>query len=455
MQTPEPATTPDAMAFAPPRAEFQVSESYRRYVIWLLFAVFVLNFVDRQIMTILIQPIKQEFGFSDTQLGMLGGLAFAVLYSTLGIPIARLADRGNRVNIIAISLFVWSLFTAATGLARTFSHMLLARVAVGVGEAGCTPAAHSIISDYFSRERRAHALSIYAMGIYGGIFLGFIVGGFVAQHYGWRAAFYVVGLPGVLVALLLRLTLREPPRGYSDASRLLGDPPPTGAIVHKLWSTGSLRHGIIASSLHAFVGYGIASFYPAFLVRSQGMSVAEVGVWLALATALGGFVGTYYGGALADKLSTRHDDQRYLMWVPAWSTIASVPVGLLVYVLPQKYGVLAAMVVAIALGAMYLGPAAAVTQSLVGVRERAMTAALSLFVINLIGLGLGPLLTGVLSDVFRARIEAGGTETVLATSEGLRWSLIVMNTVSLWSALHYLIAARSVRADLERESARG
>ena len=181
-------------------AAFSITEGYRWYVVWLLFAVYVLNFVDRQILTILMEPIRKEFNFSDTQLGLLGGLAFAVLYSTLGIPIARLADRKNRVKIISISLFVWSFFTVLTGRAQSFMQLLFARVAVGVGEAGCTPPAYSIISDYFEKKRRTTAISIYTMGIYGGVFVGYLVGSLVAQEYGWRTAFYVVGAPGILLA---------------------------------------------------------------------------------------------------------------------------------------------------------------------------------------------------------------------------------------------------------------
>jgi MFS family permease len=435
-----------------PVGAFHATESYKRYVIWLLFAVYVLNFVDRQIMTILIQPIKQEFGFSDTQLGLLGGLAFALLYSTLGIPIARKADTGHRVSIISISLVVWSLFTALTGMAQSFTQLLLSRVAVGVGEAGCTPAAHSLISDYFARDKRSRALSIYTMGIYGGVFLGFIVGGLIASRYGWRPAFYVVGLPGVLVAILLRLTLREPPRGYADGARVTAEPLPLGEVIHSIWKTNSLRHGIFATALHAFVGYGIASFYPAFMMRTFGMSVAEVGFWLAMVTAFGGLAGAYLGGYISDKLARRDNDARHHLWVPGWSTLASVPIGLLVYYLPNKAGMLSAMVVSLALGAMYLGPASAVTQSLVGVRERAVAAAVALLVINLVGLGLGPLLTGVLSDVFHSKFVKGGMGDTQATAEGLRWALMCMGVVNVWSAVHYWIAAKSLREDLARVS---
>jgi MFS family permease len=429
--------------------EFPVSDRYRSYVVWLLFTVYVFNFVDRQILTILIEPIKKEFGFSDTQMGLLGGLAFAVLYSTLGIPIARWADRGNRVNIIGISLFVWSVFTVFTGFARNFWQLLFARVAVGVGEAGCSPPAYSLISDYFEPKRRATALSIYSMGIYGGVFVGFLVGGQVAQHFGWRAAFYVVGLPGVLLALLLKLTLREPPRGLSEASRVVHEPPHVREVLSTLWKKSSFRHLSMAAALHSFVGYGVGGFNSAFLMRSHGMSVAEVGNWLALITALGGVTGTYLGGRLADHYSNRKQDPRWQLWVPGISTLINVPFALLVYTLPGKYAVLGLMIPTIAIGAMYLGPTFAITQGLAGIRERALAGALLLFVINLIGLGLGPLLTGMLSDVFKGYHADGGMAEAMSVAEGLRWSLCVMICVNVWSAYHYMRSAHSLRADME------
>lgn len=427
---------------------FRVSERYRSYVVWLLFSIYVLNFVDRQILTILIQPIKEEFKFSDTQLGLLGGLAFALLYSSLGIPIARRADRTNRVSIITLSLLVWSVFTALTGLARSFTHFLFARVAVGIGEAGCSPSAYSLISDYFPPERRSTAISIYSMGIYGGVFLGFLLGGEVAQAYGWRAAFFVVGLPGVLLAVVAKLTLREPPRGFSDSTPVPTEAPPMRVVVARLWRKPAFLHTSLAAALHAFVGYGVGGFYPAFLMRSHGMTVAEVGRWLALVTALGGLVGTYLGGYFADRLTKRQKDARYQLWVPAFSTLLSVPVALLIYVLPDKYAIIALMIPAGIFGAMYLGPTFAVTQGLVTVRERAVAGALMLFVTNLIGLGLGPLLTGMLSDALKARYVGMGVSELLATANGLRWSLIAMTIVNVWSALHYLLAARTLRRDL-------
>jgi MFS family permease len=433
----------------PPKNEtFHVTETYRSYVVWLLFGIYVLNFVDRQILTILIQPIKEEFHFSDTQLGLLGGLAFALLYSALGIPIARRADRGSRVSIITLSLVIWSVFTAVTGLARNFTHFLLARVAVGIGEAGCSPSAYSIISDYFPPERRSTALSIYSMGIYGGVFVGFLLGGEVANAYGWRTAFFVVGLPGILLAGIAKLTLREPPRGLSDPFPVAKEPPPFGLVIGRLWHKRAFLHTSIAAALHSFVGYGVSGFYPAFLMRSHGMSVAEVGRWLAVVTALSGLIGTFAGGYLADRYTRTKNDARWQLWIPAISTLVCVPVAMLIYVLPDKYGVLALMVPAGAIGAMYLGPTFAVTQGLVSVRERALAGAIMLFITNLIGLGLGPLLTGVLSDVLKGRYVSQGVPELTATADGLKWALCAMTVVNVWSALHYLLAARTLRRDL-------
>lgn len=427
---------------------FTASEAYRRYVIWLLFLVYVFNFVDRQILTILIQPIKEEFQFSDTQLGLLGGLAFAFLYSTLGIPIARLADRKSRVNIITASLFVWSLFTAVTGMARSFSQLFLARVLVGVGEAGCSPAAYSLISDYFPPHRRSTAFSIYSMGIYGGVFVGFLIGGQIEQHFGWRAAFYVMGLPGLLLAVLMKLTLREPPRGLSDTVRVTAEPPPFGATVHTLWSKSSFRHLSLAGALHSFVGYGVGGFNAAFLMRSHGMSVAEVSVWLALASALGGITGTFLGGSLADRYTRKHDDMRWQLLVPGISTLINVPLAVVAYLAPDRLTVLWLMVPTTAIGTMYLGPTFATTQALVGVRQRALAGAFLLLIINLIGLGLGPLLTGMLSDAFKNRLVGAGSSELVATAQGLRYALVVTTCVNVWSAFHYVRGARTLREDL-------
>jgi MFS family permease len=442
-------TTADNGTIAAPATEFKVGEGYRKYVLWLLFTVYVFNFVDRSILTILMQPIKEEFRFSDTEMGLLGGLAFALLYCTLGIPIARWADKANRVVIISLSLFVWSVSTVFTGLARNFSELLLGRVAVGIGEAGCSPPAYSLLSDYFEPKRRSTALAIYSMGISGGVFVGLMLGGYVAKLYGWRMAFFVCGLPGVVLALIVRLTLREPPRGFSDPTPLVAaEPPPVRDVLRNLWSKPAFRNLSLAAALQAFVGYGVGSFNAAFLMRSHGLTVAETGGYMAIVTVLGGATGTYLGGRYADRLSERHQDRRWQLRVPGIATLAALPLGLLVYLVPNKSIAIWTMVPALALGSMYLGPTYSTLHCLVGARERALAGALLLFIINLIGLGLGPVVAGLLSDVLKDHFMRGGDTELIAAADGLRWSLVAMVCASLWSAFHYIRASRTLREDI-------
>ena len=427
--------------------EFQASDGYRWYVVWLLFAVYVLNFVDRQILTILMEPIRKEFQFSDAQLGLLGGLAFAAFYSILGIPIARLADRVNRVNIIAISLFVWSLFTVVTGRAQSFTQLLLARVAVGVGEAGCTPPAYSIISDYFERKRRTTAVALYTMGIYGGVFVGYLAGALIAEKYGWRMAFYAVGLPGIILAIIVKLTLREPPRGFADGAVAAATPPPIGQVFGTLLTKPTFWHLSLAAALHAFVGYGVNGFHPSFLIRTHGFSVAEAGVILSFTSAISGIGGTWFGGYLADKLSVARGNDRWQLWTPGIATLLNVPTALLAYTLADSDAVVFMMFVSLLFGVMYLGPTYATMQRLVGARERALGSALLLLIVNLIGLGLGPWLVGVVSDVINQQLLADGVVAELAKSQGLRWSLIIMVCINAWSFVHYMLAAKTMERD--------
>ncbi len=441
---------PTAAAAAPSQDKaqsFSISEGYRWYVVWLLFGVYVLNFVDRQILTILMEPIRKEFNFSDMQLGLLGGLAFALLYSTLGIPIARLADRNNRVNIIAISLFVWSLFTVLTGRAQSFVQLLMARVAVGIGEAGCTPPAYSILGDYFEKKRRTTAVAIYSMGIYGGVFVGYLVGALVAQSYGWRYAFYVVGLPGIVLALVVKLTLREPPRGFADGVVTAVETPPVRDVLGRLLVKPTFWHLALASALHAFVGYGVNGFHPSFLIRSHGLSVAEAGVVLSVVSAVSGIGGTWLGGYLADRYSNGRNDVRWQMWVPGIATLLNVPAAVLAYTMPDKNLVIGTMFVSLVLGVMYLGPSYATMQRLVGIRERALGSSLLLLVVNLLGLGLGPMLVGAVSDLMNKRFLAADMAADLAKAQGLRWALAIMVCINVWSFVHYMIAAKTLSRD--------
>lgn len=427
--------------------DFKISNGYRWYVIWLLFAVYVLNFVDRQILTILVEPIRKDFNFTDTQMGLLGGFAFAVVYSILGIPIARIADRKNRVTIISIALFVWSFFTVLTGRAQTFAQLFAARVAVGVGEAGCTPPAYSIIGDYFEKARRTTAIAIYSMGIYGGVFVGYLVGAQVAEQYGWRMAFYVVGLPGIFLAFIVKLTLREPPRGFAEGVYVAPNPPPVKLVLSKLLTKATFWHLALASALHAFVGYGVNGFHPSFLIRSHGMTVGEVGTVLAVVSAISGIGGTWFGGWLADKLSQQRGNVRWQLWTPGFATLLNVPAAILAYTFADKDIVIAMLFISLVFGVMYLGPSYATMQRLVDVRERALGSAVLLLIVNLIGLGLGPTLVGVVSDLFYNSFLADGVAEQLAKADGLRWSLIVMVCINIWSFVHYMFAAKTLVRD--------
>jgi MFS family permease len=430
---------------------FTASEGYRSYALGLLFVVYGLSYVDRQILSILMEPIRLEFNFSDMQLGLLSGAAFAVFYATLGIPIARYADHHNRVTIIALSLLVWSAATALTGRVHSFLQLFLVRVGVGIGEAGCNPSAYSIISDYYEPRRRATALSIYSLGVYLGQFMGYVAAGYTAQVYGWRAAFYVVGLPGIAMAVLVKLTLREPPRGFSDVNYVPVEPPPTWVVLRKLLSKASFVNLSFAAGLHALVAYGLNNFYSAFLMRSHGMSLTETSAALAVITLSGGLTGTYLGGRLSDVLGQRNGgDPRYQLWVPAVALLINIPVWLLALLLPAKQAVLLLMVPAITLGATYLGPSIAATHQLVGVRERALGGALLMFVLNIIGLGLGPILTGRISDLIRRNLMDQGIAEAVARADGLKYALCIMSVINLWSAVHYFRAARTLRADIAK-----
>jgi MFS family permease len=410
----------------------------RAYALALLLLIYVFNFVDRSILGILLEPIKREFNPSDTALGILSGIAFALIYSTLGVPIALWADRGSRKTIISLSLLVWSGMTAVCGLVTSFWQLVAARIGVGVGEAGCSPPAHSMISDYFPPTERGRAFGIYSLGIPIGGSFGVLAGGWINEWFDWRTAFLVVGLPGVALAILSQLTLREPVRGSADGVVAHGAAPRAGAVARHLWARPSFRHLSLAGALHALVGYGVGAWNAAFLMRTHGMGTGEIGTWLAGIGLVAGGLGTYYGGALADRLSPR--DARWNVWVPGIAILVAMPFSLGFYLLPWKVAALLSAVPAAFLGATYLGPTFATTQALAELRMRAVASAVLLFVLNLIGMGLGPVAVGVASDLFARGAGLG--------AGSLRWALIAVALVNVWSAVHYLLAARTLRADL-------
>jgi MFS family permease len=420
------------------------SPSYRNYALGVLFLGYVVNFVDRSILSILLEPIKLELALNDTQLGLLGGLAFAVFYTTLGIPIAALADRWSRVKILSIAMVIWSGMTALCGLAQSFTMLLLARIGVGVGEAGASPPSHSLISDYFPIETRATALSIYALGIPFGSMVGNFVGGWGAEALGWRTTFVLVGLPGVLIALFIWFTLREPPRGMADAGKAAPAAPKEDVpapdvkdVLALLWARRSFRHIAFAAGLHAFVGYGVGTWNAPFLIRSHEMPISEVGSWLALISGIGA-IGTFFGGYLSDKLAERYNDRRWYMWVPGWSTIIMVPFQFVAYLYEGIWAVIPALMAVSILGGMYLGPSFAMTQALVTLRMRAVASAILLFVLNIIGMGMGPYLVGIASDLLNPSFGI----------HSLRYALCLAVLVNVWAAVHYFLSTRSLREDL-------
>lgn len=424
------------------------TRGYRRYVLGLLFVVYTFNFLDRQLMSILLQPIKAEFGFSDGQMGLLTGLAFAFLYTTLGFPAARIADRRSRVAMIAIALALWSFFTVATGWAVGFWSLLVARVLVGVGEAGCSPPAYSILSDYYAKEERGRAISIYSLGVPVGVCLGMFFGGWIAQLYGWRMAFYVAGIPGIALAGLVWKTLHSLPRGYADGLKKQSAQLPLMQTIKRIMGRKSFLHVSLAAGLHSVAGYGSGIFFAAYLMRSYAVDVGSVGTMLSVVFILFGGLGTFLGGYLADRRAAATGRQEYYVWVPGIATIVVVPAVLLVVFAPSLEFVLCGVALSNLFGQMFLGPSAALTQRLASVRERALAVACLFFVINFLGLGFGPVLVGVFSDYLRAYFESGGMPTALATAEGLRYALLINALWMSWSAVHYFLAARHLKADL-------
>ncbi|MGB0921828.1 MAG: spinster family MFS transporter [Alphaproteobacteria bacterium] len=425
----EKATTP----------EFSVTPNYRRYVLGILVTVYTFNYLDRQILSILLQPIKEDMGLSDTALGFLTGVVFAIFYATLGLPIARFADKANRKMIVSGSLAIWSGMTALCGTAQNFWQLAAYRIGVGVGEAGGSPPSYSLLSDYYAPEERATALATYALGVPFGILFGYALGGIINDLFDWRTAFFVVGLPGVLLAVVVWFTVKEPPRGLSEgkveANAAAPDAPPMMEVVRHMWGQRTLRHVIMGGTLTSFVGYGFVIWAPSFLIRSHGMSVGDVGLALSLIIGISGGIGTYFGGWFADKLGKK--DIRWRSWVVAIPIVVSLPFGVGMYLSDNITFVLIFMIIPGAVGSLFLGPSLAMVQGLVTVRMRAFAGAVFLFVLNLIALGLGPQLVGLLSDML---IPAFGDDS-------LRYALLFSSVLNIWAALHYVLAARTLAED--------
>ena len=412
------------------------SQSVRNYALGILVIVYTFNFIDRNILSILLQSIKTDLNLSDTSLGLLSGFAFAAFYATLGIPIAKYADRGNRRNLISISLAIWSLMTAISGLAQNFLHLLLARIGVGIGEAGCSPPAHSMISDYFPANKRSTALGIYSLGIPFGIMFGLFAGGWIDEMFGWRAAFFIVGVPGILIAILFRFTVKEPIRGQAEGKVASENQPTIYETISYLLRKKTFRHLAFAASLAAFVGYGGINWLPSFFQRSYGMPSSDVGWYLGLILGLPGGLGIFLGGYLSDYFGSK--DVRGSLWIAAIAMGVTAPLYYLVYMSPTANTSLLWLIIPVALGNFYQAATFSQTQGVVELKMRSVAAAILLFIINIIGLGFGPSAVGIVSDILQS--EYG--------KESLRYSLLIFASLKIWCAFHYYMAGRYLKNDL-------
>ncbi len=423
-------------------AQAPVSRAYANYVLGVLFVVYVFNFLDRQVLSILIDPIKEDLGVSDTAMGLLVGLAFAVFYALAGIPIARWADRGSRRTVIAFSLTLWSLMTVASGQARSFAQLALARIGVGVGESGGTPPSHALLSDYFPPQQRATALALYGNGIYVGAGLGIMAGGFLKEAFDdWRLAFYVVGFAGLPLALLVWLTVRELPRGASESA-----PVPTGGlgffgVMRFLFSRRSFLWLVIGACCQAISGYSFLNWGAMFLIRVHALSYGEVAAWLGPTIMLGGCTGVTLGGWLADRLGRR--DERWYMRLPAIVSVAGLPFAAGFLVLGSPQAALLSFVPFYAISNMYVGPLWSTAQNLARPDMRATASAVLLFILNIVGLGLGPLLVGVLND------QLAG----VYGDASIRYSLLFVALIGGLASVFFWLASASLREDLAARDA--
>jgi len=448
----EPTLAPVAGAQAAP-----YSPTYTRYAMGLLLGIYIVNFLDRQVVNILAEPIKDDLGLADWQLGLMSGLAFAVFYTFLGIPIARMAERKNRPVIIGTCVAIWSGFTALCGSAQNFWQLILFRIGVGIGEAGCTPPAHSLIVDYVPKEKRASALAFYSMGTPLGGLVGLIMGGLVADAYGWRAAFLVAGVPGILFAILAIFTLKEPRQQLArQAAQTAAAMASFGETMKVLGTKPTFWFIAFAAAIKAFIGYGHAPFTASFFLRNHTQAIAGyadywggmfgftmgpigfLGIALGLIAGIGGATGSWLGGYLADKYGK--NDLRAYMIAPAVASLVTIPIYITAVSVDNAALGLTMLTLNALLGTIWYGPVYGTGQSIVSPQMRATTAAVLLFIINLIGLGLGPLAVGALSDYFNNGLGLG-------SAQGVRWALIASTMFGLIACFCFWRARKTIRED--------
>jgi MFS family permease len=390
------------------------AKKHRNYALFILMIVYAFNFIDRQILNILQTPIKADLGLSDTQLGLLTGFSFTVVYITVGIAVAKLADSTSRKGVVTASLAIWSGFTALSGLAGNYTQLLLYRLGVGVGEAGGSPPAHAMLSDLYESDKRGRALAVYSAGIYIGTMTGYIAGGWLSEAFHWRTAFFVVGLPGVILAAIMWVTMREPIRGLSGLMPKAVNVTFFGAFA-RLWKLKSFRYYSFATGAGTFVTYGVGNWMVPYLERSHGWERTEIGLMYGLTAGVFGAIGTIGGGFLADHFGKT--DRRWFLWVPMWGKLLAGPFFVFGLLAPDGWLALAGYAIGLVCASVYLGPSLAITHHLVPPSMRAMSSAVLFFILNLLGLGLGPLIVGNMSDYLTNNTDLG--------PDALRWAMLI------------------------------
>ena len=416
-----------------------MSIAQRRYALGVLAVVYMFNFIDRQILGILLPAIKTEFAVSDTMLGFLTGTAFALFYVSLGVPIATYADRANRRNLIALAVAIWSGMTAISGFVTNFWQLALARIGVGIGEAGCSPPAHSMIADMYPPEQRSSAMGVYTLGISAGIMLAYLAGGWIAENVGWRQAFIAVGLPGLLLALIVRFTIKEPRRGASERRNDSGAQPALQEVAEFLLRRKSFVYMAVGAGLSSWVGYSVIFQMVNFLVRSFDVGTASIGVWLGLIYGIAGGLGFYLGGYFVDRIG-RQSQRRALAFL-ALATIIATAFNAAVFLSSSLFLCLSLLIIPSVISNFYLAPVLGQTQSLVSLRMRAVASSLVLLIINVIALLIGQPVTGLISDVLAAWF---GTES-------MRYALLIVSAVGMPAAAFCYWRARVwISGDLAR-----
>lgn len=420
-------------------AEPKPVPAYSYFVVVFLAVVYTLNFLDRQIISILGKDISAELNLTKTQFGLLGGTSFALMYTTCGIAVAYLADRVSRKWIIALACAIWSVFTALCGTAQNFTQILLYRMGVGFGEAGGSPPSYSLISDYFPAAKRGTALAIYSLGVPIGSMLGAFLGGKLALAYGWRTAFFVIGAPGVILAVLMLLVVREPKRGGLDAlvdgATEHPPAPPILTAISAFFANRTLVMTAISSAMSAFVGYAGLVWNPQFLEGVKQMAAADVATYYALALGVTGIIGTLVSGWLADKLGKK--DRRWFAWIPAIAFTLSIPFWFGLIWAPTWQIAMLFLLGPMLMNQAYLAPALTVAQNAVPPAQRTMTGAILLFILNIVGLGVGPVYVGWIAD----RMEPAHGDQALAYGFAGVIPFVVLTVIA------HLAAARSIARD--------